>query len=125
MSEQENSNCKNLACKVLQALESLKMVEKDPNGGRRLTSQGTRDLDRIAGQVWSFDGLSGKQDNMHKTTVIDIVMQMIDRYVSLSTGDYTPIDSLCPFLEQINNWMSQTFQNRTKQRLLCFATKGR
>jgi len=27
------------------------MVEKDPNGGRRLTSQGRRDLDRIAAQV--------------------------------------------------------------------------
>ncbi|TRY94697.1 hypothetical protein DNTS_003172 [Danionella cerebrum] len=42
---------KNVARKVLQALEGLKMVEKDPNGGRRLTPQGTRDLDRIAGQV--------------------------------------------------------------------------
>ncbi|ROL47840.1 40S ribosomal protein S19 [Anabarilius grahami] len=41
---------KNVARKVLQALEGLKMVEKDPNGGRRLTPQGTRDLDRIAGQ---------------------------------------------------------------------------
>ncbi|KTG40685.1 hypothetical protein cypCar_00005435 [Cyprinus carpio] len=42
---------KNVARKVLQALEGLKMVEKDPNGGRRLTPQGTRDLDRIAGQT--------------------------------------------------------------------------
>ncbi|MCM8651676.1 40S ribosomal protein S19, partial [Lactiplantibacillus sp. E932] len=42
---------KNVARKVLQALEGLKMVEKDPNGGRKLTPQGTRDLDRIAGQV--------------------------------------------------------------------------
>ncbi|KAI1886307.1 hypothetical protein AGOR_G00212650 [Albula goreensis] len=42
---------KNVARKVLQALEGLKMVEKDPNGGRRLTPQGQRDLDRIAGQV--------------------------------------------------------------------------
>ncbi|KAA8591732.1 hypothetical protein FQN60_017106 [Etheostoma spectabile] len=42
---------KNVARKVLQALELLKMIEKDPNGGRRLTAQGTRDLDRIAGQV--------------------------------------------------------------------------
>ncbi|XP_012673626.2 40S ribosomal protein S19 isoform X1 [Clupea harengus] len=53
---------KNVARKVLQSLESLKMVEKDPNGGRRLTSQGTRDLDRIAGQVRSFDGLGAKQE---------------------------------------------------------------
>ncbi|MEE6516103.1 hypothetical protein FKM82_025354 [Ascaphus truei] len=42
---------KSVARRVLQALESLKMVEKDPNGGRRLTPQGQRDLDRIAGQV--------------------------------------------------------------------------
>merc|ERR1712098_439047 len=38
--------------KVLQALESLKMVEQDVNtGGRRLTGQGRRDLDRIASQI--------------------------------------------------------------------------
>uniref|UniRef100_S4R7M9 Small ribosomal subunit protein eS19 n=1 Tax=Petromyzon marinus TaxID=7757 RepID=S4R7M9_PETMA len=42
---------KNVARKVLQSLESLKMVEKDPTGGRRLTPTGQRDLDRIAGQV--------------------------------------------------------------------------
>ncbi|KAJ8289800.1 hypothetical protein GJAV_G00005480 [Gymnothorax javanicus] len=41
---------KNVARKVLQSLEGLKMVEKDPNEGRRLTPQGHRDLDRIAGQ---------------------------------------------------------------------------
>ena len=35
----------------LQALEGLKLAEKDPNGGRRLTSQGRRDLDRIAAQI--------------------------------------------------------------------------
>ena len=34
-----------------QALEGLKLAEKDPNGGRRLTSQGRRDLDRIAAQI--------------------------------------------------------------------------
>merc|ERR1712098_961700 len=37
--------------KALQALEGLKLAEKDPNGGRRLTSQGRRDLDRIAAQL--------------------------------------------------------------------------
>uniref|UniRef100_A0A3B5MSU7 Small ribosomal subunit protein eS19 n=1 Tax=Xiphophorus couchianus TaxID=32473 RepID=A0A3B5MSU7_9TELE len=42
---------RNVARKVLQALEGLKMVEKDPSGGRRLSPQGQRDLDRIAGQV--------------------------------------------------------------------------
>ncbi|KAJ8777280.1 hypothetical protein J1605_014663 [Eschrichtius robustus] len=33
------------------ALEGLKMVEKDQDGGHKLTPQGQRDLDRIAGQV--------------------------------------------------------------------------
>ncbi|XP_045207025.1 40S ribosomal protein S19 isoform X2 [Mercenaria mercenaria] len=39
--------------RLLQSLENLKIVEKDPNGGRRLTSQGRRDLDRIAAQIKS------------------------------------------------------------------------
>ncbi|XP_077919323.1 small ribosomal subunit protein eS19 isoform X2 [Halichoerus grypus] len=41
---------KSVARRVLQALEGLKMVEKDQDGGRKLTPQGQRDLDRIAGQ---------------------------------------------------------------------------
>ena len=42
------SLCRN----VLQTLEKLNIVEEDPdNGGRRITSQGQRDLDRIAAQV--------------------------------------------------------------------------
>lgn len=41
-----------VARKVLQVLEALKMVETDANaGGRRLTAQGRRDLDRIASQI--------------------------------------------------------------------------
>lgn len=41
-----------IARKVLQSLEQMKLVEKvDNNNGRRLTSQGRRDLDRIAAQV--------------------------------------------------------------------------
>ena len=36
---------------VLQALEGLKMVKKDQDGGRKLTPQVQRDLDRIAAQV--------------------------------------------------------------------------
>ncbi|RUS71177.1 hypothetical protein EGW08_021064 [Elysia chlorotica] len=42
----------NVARKVLQSLEQLKMAETDQNtGGRRLTAQGRRDLDRIASQI--------------------------------------------------------------------------
>ena len=40
-----------VARKCLQTLEAMKWVEKDPNGGRRLSSQGRRDLDRIAAQI--------------------------------------------------------------------------
>ena len=32
-------------------LEGFKLAEKDPNSGRQLTSQGRRDLDRIAPQT--------------------------------------------------------------------------
>ncbi|KAK7821097.1 hypothetical protein U0070_020459 [Myodes glareolus] len=42
---------KSVARHILQALEGLKMVEKDQDGGRKLTPQGQRDLNRIAGQV--------------------------------------------------------------------------
>ncbi|XP_037084222.1 40S ribosomal protein S19-like [Pollicipes pollicipes] len=38
--------------KAVQQLEALRMVEKTPEGGRRLTNQGRRDLDRIASQVY-------------------------------------------------------------------------
>merc|ERR1712217_983566 len=40
-----------VARKVLQSLEALKLVTKDGNGGRVLTPQGRRDLDRISAQV--------------------------------------------------------------------------
>jgi len=41
-----------VARKALQALETMKLVEKVTDGaGRKLTSQGRRDLDRIAAQL--------------------------------------------------------------------------
>ncbi|XP_069499117.1 small ribosomal subunit protein eS19-like [Ambystoma mexicanum] len=46
-----SSGSKSVARRVMQSLEGVKMVEKDPNGGRKLTPQGQRDLDRISGQV--------------------------------------------------------------------------
>lgn len=42
-----------IARHVLQQLESIGIVEQDPNGGRRITSDGQRDLDRIAGKISS------------------------------------------------------------------------
>lgn len=35
--------------KAIQALEKLNVVEHDGNGGRRISSAGQRDLDRVAG----------------------------------------------------------------------------
>uniref|UniRef100_A0A915HHR5 40S ribosomal protein S19 n=1 Tax=Romanomermis culicivorax TaxID=13658 RepID=A0A915HHR5_ROMCU len=37
--------------KCLQTLEAVKWVEKHPDGGRRLSRQGRKDLDRIASQI--------------------------------------------------------------------------
>lgn len=34
--------------KVVQALEAIGVLEKDPKGGRRISQDGMRDLDRIA-----------------------------------------------------------------------------
>jgi len=42
-----------IARKVLQALEGVKIVEQDANGGRKLSQSGRRDLDRIASQISS------------------------------------------------------------------------
>ncbi|SGY75872.1 BQ5605_C005g03453 [Microbotryum silenes-dioicae] len=37
--------------KILQALEKISVLEKDPRGGRRISQDGQRDLDRIASAV--------------------------------------------------------------------------
>lgn len=39
------------ARKALQALEGIRLIEKHPDGGRKLTPAGQRDLDRIANQI--------------------------------------------------------------------------
>lgn len=41
----------NVARKCLQQLEALKIVEAHEDGGRKLSSTGRRDLDRIAAQM--------------------------------------------------------------------------
>jgi small subunit ribosomal protein S19e len=40
-----------VARKVLQSLEKISVVELDPQGGRRITADGQKDLDRIAQQI--------------------------------------------------------------------------
>lgn len=50
-----------IARKALQALEALKLVEKVADGGRVVTTQGTRDLDRIAAQVRQKAKLAARQ----------------------------------------------------------------
>ncbi|KAJ3188263.1 40S ribosomal protein S19 [Gaertneriomyces sp. JEL0708] len=45
-----------VARKVMQALEKIKVLEKDPeNGGRRISPDGQKDLDRIAAQILRTD----------------------------------------------------------------------
>ncbi|CAL0321721.1 unnamed protein product [Lupinus luteus] len=40
-----------IARHILQQLEIVKIVEIDPKGGRRITSNGRRDLDQVAGRI--------------------------------------------------------------------------
>eukprot|EP00051_Salpingoeca_urceolata_P026199 m.476428 g.476428 ORF g.476428 m.476428 type:complete len:147 (+) comp20528_c0_seq1:50-490(+) len=40
-----------VARSVLQSLESIKVLEKDPEGGRRITRTGRKELDQVALQV--------------------------------------------------------------------------
>ncbi|VEN39149.1 unnamed protein product [Callosobruchus maculatus] len=42
--------------KSLQSLEGLTLIEKSPDGGRKMTQQGRRDLDRIAAQLLPIHG---------------------------------------------------------------------
>merc|ERR1739842_265325 len=44
---------KSVARKVFQSLEKMGLLEQDESGFRRVTAQGQRDLDRIAGQMAS------------------------------------------------------------------------
>ena len=44
-----------IARAVLHSLEKIKVVELDPNGGRRISQDGQKDLDRIAAQLKSAD----------------------------------------------------------------------
>jgi ribosomal protein S19E (S16A) len=46
-------------------LEHLKLIETVPYGGRKLTVQGQRDIDRIAGQIKQKD----KKDKISSLTV--------------------------------------------------------
>ncbi|KAF7282432.1 ribosomal protein S19a [Rhynchophorus ferrugineus] len=40
-----------IARKALQSLEGSKLIEKSADGGRKLTQQGRRDVDRLAAQI--------------------------------------------------------------------------
>ncbi|RRT72703.1 hypothetical protein B296_00007052 [Ensete ventricosum] len=40
-----------IARHILQQLQNVNIIEIDPKGGRRITSQGQRDLDQVAGCV--------------------------------------------------------------------------
>ncbi|KAF7996601.1 hypothetical protein HCN44_002247 [Aphidius gifuensis] len=56
-----------IARRALQSLEALKLIEKDPRGGRVLTAAGRRDLDRIAAQI---KAKSNSQMKMQETLVL-------------------------------------------------------
>lgn len=51
-----------VARKAIQALENIKMVEKHAEGGRKLSAQGQRDLDRIAAQIVTQSRVAAKRD---------------------------------------------------------------
>jgi small subunit ribosomal protein S19e len=51
-----------VARRAIQALDHIKLVEKHPDGGRKLSAQGQRDLDRIASQIVLTDRAQAKKD---------------------------------------------------------------
>eukprot|EP01116_Phalansterium_solitarium_P018614 TRINITY_DN49_c2_g1_i1.p2 TRINITY_DN49_c2_g1~~TRINITY_DN49_c2_g1_i1.p2 ORF type:complete len:167 (+),score=23.81 TRINITY_DN49_c2_g1_i1:45-503(+) len=48
---------------ILHSLESIKVIEKDGKGGRKITTTGQRDLDRIAGTL--INGAKTKTEKKH------------------------------------------------------------
>ena len=46
-------------------------------------------------------------------------------YLALSPNDYSPIDSLCQCIDEVNNWMCQNFLqlNKDKIEVIAFETK--
>ncbi|ONK76333.1 uncharacterized protein A4U43_C03F26500 [Asparagus officinalis] len=40
-----------IARNILQQLQAMNIIEVDPSGGRKITSQGRRDLDQVAGRI--------------------------------------------------------------------------
>jgi len=48
--------------RAIQALEHIKLVEKHAEGGRKLSAQGQRDLDRIASQIVSTSRAAAKKE---------------------------------------------------------------
>ncbi len=46
-------------------------------------------------------------------------------YLALSPNDYTPIDSLCQCIDEVNSWMSQNFLqlNKEKTEVIAFGNK--
>lgn len=51
--------------RALQALEHVKLIEKHSEGGRKLTAQGQRDLDRIASQIIASSRSAAKKEVLH------------------------------------------------------------
>jgi small subunit ribosomal protein S19e len=51
-----------VARRALQALEHIKLIEKHANGGRKLSAQGQRDLDRIASQIVATGRAAAKKE---------------------------------------------------------------
>ncbi len=52
-------------------------------------------------------------------------MLMIPRSIALSPNDYSPIDSLCQCIDEINSWMCQNFLqlNKEKTEVIAFGNK--
>ncbi len=48
-------------------------------------------------------------------------------YLALSPNDYSPIDSLCQYIDEINSWMCQNFLqlNKEKTEVIAFGNKDK
>jgi len=110
-----------VARRALQALEKLKLVEKDPNGGRRMTGQGRRDLDRIAAQIKTQQGASLQNYNNELVKCLEDLREkreQINREIAREEDDKNKIQNdlkiLTERLSRINDSLARKVAARNE-----------
>ncbi len=71
------------------------------------------------GRIRIRDGLRTAANQIMRKNQISYHIYADDTqlYLSLSPNDYSPIDSLCQCIDEINSWMCQNFLQLNKEKI--------